>query len=95
MHHYESSPGKRITFISNGGGYESFADIVEELPEIGDTFDCNDSFGPRTVLEIVPRPLSWMEQKTPEIWSYAIWYLHLQGNVYRYIAIHEEESEHL
>lgn len=82
-----SSPAHRIRFTIDGGGIEAIAHIVDELPELGDTWDG------RTVLEVRPNPLTWTEQKNPDVWQYAIWYLHLEGNIWQYVAIHEPESE--
>ena len=65
---------------------EASADIVEELPEIGDTFRG------RTVLEVSPFPLV-DEQDDPEVYQFAVWKLHLSGNVYNYVAIHEADAE--
>ena len=62
------------------------ADIVDELPEIGDTFHG------RTVLEVSPFPLV-DEQDDPEVYRFSVWKLHLSGNVYYYVAIHEAEAE--
>lgn len=62
------------------------ADIVDELPQIGDIYHG------RTVLEVIPAPPD-VEQDNPEVYQYAIWKLHLQGQVYWYIAIHEAEAE--
>lgn len=78
---------KSITFKTNvtAPGAAS-ADIVEELPEIGDTFHG------RTILEVSPFPLV-DEQTDPEVYQYAVWKLHLSGNVYYYVAIHEAEAE--
>ena len=83
----EASPSRRVTIVLTGGGSTASADIVDELPELGDTY------GGRTVLEVTPYPLTWTEQKVPDVWQYAIWYIHLQGNVWRYLAIHEAEAE--
>ena len=62
------------------------ADIVEELPEIGDTYHG------RTIKEIIPFPFA-DEQDNPEVYKYAVWKLRLSGDVYWYIAIHEEQGE--
>ena len=87
MRAFESSPSRRVPIILDGGGIEALANIVDELPELGDTFDG------LTVLEVTPHPLTWTQQKDPDVWQYAIWYLHLSGNVWRYVAIHEAEAE--
>lgn len=78
---------KSITFKTNvvAPGAAS-ADIVDELPEIGDTFHG------RAVLEVCPFPLV-DEQDDPEVYQFAVWKLHLSGNVYYYVAIHEAEAE--
>lgn len=65
---------------------EASADIVEELPEIGDTFRR------RTVLEVSPFPLV-DEQDDPEVYQYAIWKLRLRHNIVLFAAIHEAEAE--
>lgn len=84
---FESRPSRRIKFTIDGGGIEASADIVDELPQLGDTYDG------RTVLEVRPNPLTWMEQKNMEIFNYSIWKLHLEGNEWRYVAVHEPESD--
>jgi hypothetical protein len=80
---------KRITFTLTGGAQQASASILPDLPQIGDTLDG------LAVLEVSPYPLTWTEQKDPEIWNYAIWYLHLEGKRFVYVAVHEEESEKL
>lgn len=87
MRNFESHPSRRIKFTIDGGGIEASADIVDDLPQLGDTYDG------RIVLEVNPNPLTWMEQKNPEIFNYSIWKLHLEGNHGRYVAIHEPESD--
>lgn len=88
MRKFESaSPSNRARIVLDGGGIEASADIVDELPEIGDEYDG------RTVLEVIPKPLTWTEQRTPDIWQYAVWYIRLAGNRCCYLAIHEPESE--
>lgn len=88
MKKFEAAPpSKRVPIILDGGGSEAIADIVDDLPELGDTYDG------RTVLEVRPNPLTRTEQKAPDVWQYAIWYLHLEGNIWQYVAIHEPESE--
>lgn len=88
MRKFESaSPSNRIRITLDGGGIEASADIVDELPEIGDVYDG------RTVLEVIPKPLIWTEQRTPDVWQYAIWYIRLTENFCRYLAIHEAEAE--
>lgn len=82
-----ASPSNRVRIALGGGGIEANADIVDELPEIGDEYDG------RTVLEVIPKPLTWMEQRTPDVWQYAIWYMRLAGDFCRYLAIHEAEAE--
>ena len=86
MKNFESVPSKRVQIIL-GGASEATADIVDELPEVGDKWEG------RSILEVMPNPLTWTQQKTPDVWQYAIWYLHLEGDIYRYVAIHEEEAE--
>lgn len=88
MRIYEaSSPSKRVRIKLTGGGHEAIADIVGELPEVGDVYDGS------AILEVSPYPLTWMEQKAPDVWQYAIWYIRLADGRGRYIAIHEEEAE--
>lgn len=88
MRKFESaSPSNRVRITLDGGGIEASADIVDELPEIGDEYDG------RTVLEVIPNPLTWTEQPTPDVWQYAIWYMHLTGDIWYYLAIHEKETE--
>ena len=62
------------------------AEIVDELPEVGDTYNG------RTILEVMPSPPD-AEQDDPEVYQYAIWKLCLQGQVYQYLAIHEADAE--
>lgn len=88
MRKFESaSPSNRVRIALGGRGIEANADIVDELPEVGDEYDG------RTVLEVIPKPLTWTEQPTPDVWQYAIWYMRTAGNVCRYLAIHEAEAE--
>ncbi len=88
MRKFESaSPSNRVRIILDGGGIEASADVVDELPEIGDEYDG------RTVLEVIPKPLTWTEQPTPDVWQYAIWYMHLSGDIWHYLAIYEAEAE--
>lgn len=88
MKTYESNLN-RIPVVLAGGGSYARAQILPDLPELGDTFDG------RTVLEVRPNPLTWTEQKDPEVWQYSIWYLHLSGDIWQYVAVHEPESEEI
>ena len=78
---------KSITFKTNVAttGAAS-AEIVNELPELGDTFHGH------IVLEAGPFPLV-DDQDDHEVYQFAIWRLHLSGNIYDYVAIHEAEAE--
>lgn len=87
MKHFQpAAPASRVPVVLNGTSV-ALADIVSDLPELGDLYDG------RAVLEVRPSPLTWPDQKAPDVWQYAIWHIHLAGNVWRYLAIHEPESE--
>ena len=78
---------KSITFKTNVAATgAASAEIVNELPELGDTFHGH------IVLEVSPFPLV-DDQDDPEVYQFAVWKLHLSGNVYNYVAIHEADAE--
>lgn len=82
----------RITFTREPVGF-FVAKIVEELPRIGDEYKLQP-FLNHTVLEVAPF-LPTGRQDNPEVFNYAYWKVHLSGKQYDYLAIHEEQAEHI